>query len=172
MKKPNQPRYLPRRVLPTVSLIAAFVVTVTTLFQQISIAAESYPAIGPLAQRAAPKTSLVKMGHRLFFEARISGDGAVSCATCHDPQQGDWLVGYYYADIETLAVNSSFAQDDWMRWGSATDTRGSDFHGHEFRFGYVLPWKWKLLARFYSVESNNNPEDGNRFRIDFNRKFW
>ena len=87
-------------------------------------------------------------------------------------QQGDWLLGYYYADIETLAVNSSFAQDDWMRWGSATDTRGSDFHDHEFRFGYVLPWKWKVLARLYMVESNNNPEDGNRFRIDFNRKFW
>lgn len=87
-------------------------------------------------------------------------------------QPGDWLVGYTYADIETLAVNSSFAQDDWMRWGSATDTRASDFHGHEFRFGYVLPWKWKVLARLYMVESNNNPEDGNRFRIDFNRKFW
>ena len=84
---------------------------------------------------------------------------------------GDWLVGYAYADIETLAVNSSFAQDDWMRWGSATDTRGSDFHGHEFRAAYVLPWKWKVLVRFYSVESNNNLEDGNRFRIDFNRKF-
>ena len=59
-----------------------------------------------------------------------------------------------------------------MRWSSTTDTRASDFHGHEFRFGYVLPWKWKVLARLYMVESNNNSEDGNRFRIDFNRKFW
>ncbi len=87
-------------------------------------------------------------------------------------KQGDWIVGYSYADIETLAVNTSFAQDDWMRWGSSTDTRGSDFHGHEIRAGYVLPWKWKVLARFYTLGSNNNPEDGNRFRIDFNRKFW
>jgi Putative porin len=87
-------------------------------------------------------------------------------------KKGDWIIGYSYADIETLAVNSSYAQDDWMRWGSSTDTRGSDFHGHEVRVGYVLPWKWKVLARFYSVESNNNLEDGNRFRIDFNRKFW
>jgi cytochrome c peroxidase len=28
------------------------------------------------------------MGQRLFFDARISGDGGVSCATCHDPSQG------------------------------------------------------------------------------------
>ena len=86
-------------------------------------------------------------------------------------KQGDFLVGYSYARIETLAVHSSYAQDDWMRWGSATQTRASDFHGHESRLAYVLPWKWKVLARLYSVESNNNPEDGNRFRIDFNRKF-
>ena len=85
--------------------------------------------------------------------------------------QGDWLLGYNYARIETLAVNSSFSQDDWMRWGSVTQTRSSDFHGHEFQFGYVLPWKWKVLARLYTVESNNNQEDGNRFRIDFNRSF-
>ena len=86
-------------------------------------------------------------------------------------KQGDWLIGHSYADIETLAVHASYAQDDWMRWGSATQTRASDFHGHEFRLAYILPWKWKMLARLYSVESNNNPEDGERFRIDFNRKF-
>lgn len=85
--------------------------------------------------------------------------------------QGDWLIGYSYADIETLAVNASYAQDDWMRWGSSTQTDASDFHGHEFRAAYVLPGKIKVLARFYSVESNNNPQDGNRFRIDFNKKF-
>ncbi|MCH8258111.1 MAG: putative porin [Proteobacteria bacterium] len=85
--------------------------------------------------------------------------------------QGDWLIGYSYADIETLAINASYAQDDWMRWGSSTQTDASDFHGHEFRAAYVLPRKIKVLARLYSVESNNNPQDGNRFRIDFNRKF-
>jgi cytochrome c peroxidase len=86
MNKPNQTKHLPRRLLQGVS--AGLVLIATLLVQQVSIAAESYPAIGPLAQRAAPKASLVKMGNRLFFDARISGDGAVSCATCHDPQQG------------------------------------------------------------------------------------
>lgn len=28
--------------------------------------------------------------------------------------KGDWLLGYWYAHIEQFAVNSSFAQDDWV----------------------------------------------------------
>ena len=44
--------------------------------------------IGPLPPIKAPKASLVEMGKRLFFDARMSGDGAISCATCHDPAQG------------------------------------------------------------------------------------
>ena len=27
----------------------------------------------------------VALGQKLFFEPRLSGDGTVSCATCHDP---------------------------------------------------------------------------------------
>ena len=26
-------------------------------------------------------------GHRLFFDTRLSGNGAISCATCHQPQK-------------------------------------------------------------------------------------
>ncbi len=45
-------------------------------------------ALGPLPVKKAPKASLVEMGKRLFFDVRMSGDGAISCATCHDPKQG------------------------------------------------------------------------------------
>ncbi len=45
-------------------------------------------ALGPLPAKKAPKASLVEMGQRLFFDVRLSGDGAISCATCHDPKQG------------------------------------------------------------------------------------
>jgi len=30
----------------------------------------------------------VTLGRQLYFEKRLSADGTVSCATCHDPQQG------------------------------------------------------------------------------------
>src|ERR1700729_3682465 len=38
-------------------------------------------AISPTSLRPAR----VALGQKLFFEPRLSGDGAVACATCHDP---------------------------------------------------------------------------------------
>lgn len=83
----------------------------------------------------------------------------------------DWLAAYYYARIETFAVNSSFAQDDWVRWGSATESRGSNMKGHEFRFAYAFSGKVNLVARLYVVEAITTVEDGVRARLDFNYKF-
>jgi hypothetical protein len=99
-------------------------------------------------------------------------DGYVLQATCGGlSDRGDWLLGYYYANIEALAVNNSYAQDDWVRWGSATQTRGSDMKGHELRVGWALNAKMNLLFRVYLVEAITSTEDGNRARIDFNYGF-
>lgn len=86
-------------------------------------------------------------------------------------KRGDWLAGYYYADIEALAINASYAQDDWMRWGTATQTRASDFKGHEIRLGIAFSDKINLLSRLYMVESLTSVEDGKRARFDLNVKF-
>jgi hypothetical protein len=87
--------------------------------------------------------------------------------------KGEWLAAYYYAHIEQFAVHNSFSQDDWMRWGSATQTRSSNFEGHEFRGAYAFAKNVNLVGRLYLVEaiSDNNDEDGNRFRLDLNYKF-
>ena len=82
-----------------------------------------------------------------------------------------WLVGYYYARIETFAVNNSYAQDDWVRWGSASQTRSSDLRGHEFRFGWAFDEKMNLLTRVYIVDALTSVEDGSRARVDFNYRF-
>jgi cytochrome c peroxidase len=38
---------------------------------------------------ANPQTpEKVELGKKLFFDRRLSGDGTMSCATCHDPEQG------------------------------------------------------------------------------------
>ena len=91
---------------------------------------------------------------------------------------GDWQLAYYYADIETFAVNSSYSQDDWMRWGSADETRSSNFDGHELRFVYALSNQVQLVFRNYIVDANVRRsatsaarEDGNRFRFDINYSF-
>ncbi len=84
---------------------------------------------------------------------------------------GEWQVGYYYAHIETFAVNSSFAQDDWVRFGSATQTDGSDCAGHEARVSYALSKQLNLVARLFIVEAITSQQDGKRFRVDLNWKF-
>jgi cytochrome c peroxidase len=54
----------------------------------------------PLGVKGAPETSddnpttdaKIELGKHLFFDKRLSGDGTVSCATCHDPAKG-WADG-------------------------------------------------------------------------------
>lgn len=86
-------------------------------------------------------------------------------------KRGDWLVGYYYARIEAFAVNASYAQDDWVRWGSSVETRGSNMQGHELRGGYAFSDGLELIARLYLVEAITTVEDGNRARVDLNYRF-
>ncbi|MFQ6006289.1 MAG: putative porin [Woeseia sp.] len=104
--------------------------------------------------------------------------GIVASISYGSASPGDWLAAYYYADVETFAFSSSYAQDDWMRWGSANETRSTNFSGHEFRLAYGLKDDMNLVARLYVVEANvlrsasaTAKEDGNRFRIDLNYKF-
>ena len=84
---------------------------------------------------------------------------------------GDFQFGYYYAWLETFAVNGSYAEDDWERWGSATQTDSSDLHGHEFRLTYRAAKKLDIMARLYAVDAITSQQDGMRFRLDFNYKF-
>jgi hypothetical protein len=85
--------------------------------------------------------------------------------------KGDWLLGYWYGEIEALAVNASYAQDDWVRWGSASHTDSSDLEGHELRFAYGLGGFGNLVARLYLVDAISSEQDGQRFRLDYNVEF-
>lgn len=103
---------------------------------------------------------------------RDETDGYVGFASAGKTEdRGDWLFAWYYAHIETLAVNASFAEDDWVRFGSATQTDGSDIKGHEGRVVYALSKKMNLMARLYLVRAISTRQDGNRFRLDFNLAF-
>ncbi|MCH7880925.1 MAG: photosynthetic protein synthase I [Proteobacteria bacterium] len=88
----QKPKSLWRPILISTAIAVVFggyLDSITGVAQQTVQAAETQlAAIGPLPARKAPRASLVEMGKRLFFDARMSGDGAISCATCHDPAQG------------------------------------------------------------------------------------
>ncbi|MBO94878.1 MAG: hypothetical protein CMI32_08285 [Opitutales bacterium] len=87
-------------------------------------------------------------------------------------EPGDWLLGYYYADIEALSVNASYAQDDWFRFGGADgQTDSSDFRGHEIRVAFSIRKNLNFVNRLYLVDTISNSQDGSRFRLDLNYKF-
>jgi cytochrome c peroxidase len=54
----------------------------------IELALEALPPL-PLdpSNRWADDARAADLGHRLFFDARLSSNGRVSCATCHDPRK-------------------------------------------------------------------------------------
>lgn len=83
--------------------------------------------------------------------------------------QSSWR--YTFAHVEALALSSSYAQDDWVRWGTATQTRATDIEGHELRWTYGLRGGHDLMLRYYRVQSIVTDEDGHRLRLDFNYRF-
>ena len=73
--------------LPTVLWSVAIGQFILMIFIKLTVAGEPIvplPELEPLDQQK------VELGRRLFNEPRLSGDGTVSCATCHDlPAGGD-----------------------------------------------------------------------------------
>jgi hypothetical protein len=109
---------------------------------------------------------------------RDEDTGYVFSASHGSISPGTWLFAYYYLHIETFAVNSSYAQDDWVRFGTPVETRGSNIKGHELRIARGLAKNMNLVFRAYFVDAikerratSLTKEDGTRLRLDFNYKF-
>ena len=52
----------------------------------------------------------VALGQKLFFEPRLSGDGTVACATCHDPDRGPSPTAGQYQSASTAASANATPQ--------------------------------------------------------------
>ena len=75
-------------------------------------AAESQ--FGPI-KAAKVNAKKAELGKRLFFDPRLSGDAAISCASCHIPEKGfaDGLAlskAYPGRDRKSTRLNSSHSQ--------------------------------------------------------------
>lgn len=51
------------------------------------VAAQQWSELQPLAEITPPDPAKVELGKALFFDRRLSGDGTVSCAVCHIPDE-------------------------------------------------------------------------------------
>jgi hypothetical protein len=89
----------------------------------------------------------------------------------------DWELAYAYADIDFLAYNGSYGEDDWVRWGGKSpdgesiEASSTNIKGHEGRVKYTIDDRSNLVLRVYFVETKSNKQEGNRARVDYNWKF-
>ena len=77
------------------------------------------------SNRVSGRAEAIDLGERLFFDARLSGTGTVSCATCHIPDKG-WADGRKLAmGLSELDRNTPTVQNvrlnRWFGWDGAND---------------------------------------------------
>jgi cytochrome c peroxidase len=106
-------------------LSAALVTALTGIAPMSAVATDLAPLPEPKFNKAQ-----AELGRYFFFDQRMSGDGSLSCATCHDPKKGwsDGLVlskGYpaseYFRNSPTI-LNAGFKKR--LMWDGRLD--GSD----------------------------------------------
>ncbi len=84
------------------------------------------PAPADPTNAVADDPAAARLGQFLFFDPRLSADGATSCATCHDPARA-------FADARTLAEGArtgtrhtpalwNLAHQRWYDWDGRSDT--------------------------------------------------
>ncbi|HEU4646516.1 MAG TPA: cytochrome c peroxidase [Burkholderiales bacterium] len=85
------------------------------------------PAFAPdPSNRASGSKDAIELGERLFFERRLSANGAVSCSRCHIPER-NWTdgearaIGLARVDRNTMSVTNVRVQR-WFGWDGANDS--------------------------------------------------
>jgi cytochrome c peroxidase len=88
----------------------------------------------------------VELGKKLFFDRRLSGDGTMSCATCHDPNQG-------YSDGLEISLNYPTTRN----WRNSPTLIGVAFQKHLFHDGRSASLEDQALFPMMSAfEMNQN----------------
>ncbi|HEU4565892.1 MAG TPA: cytochrome c peroxidase [Gemmatimonadaceae bacterium] len=91
----------------------------------------SLASLGPVpadpSNRYADDSAAARLGHELFFDARLSATGTVSCATCHMPekefQDGRPLAeGVATTARRTMPVAGT-AHSPWLFWDGRADSQ-------------------------------------------------
>jgi cytochrome c peroxidase len=84
------------------------------------------PAPRDPSNRVSGNPAAIALGQRLFFDARLSANGAVACATCHAPAKA-WTDGRRQAaGLASLDRNAPSILDAgrlrWFSWDGGTDS--------------------------------------------------
>jgi len=94
----------------------------------------SLPPLPPVPGNAvADNPSAARLGQRLFFDTRLSANGGVSCATCHQPERlfTDGLEiaqGVATGELHTMGI-AGVAYSPWLFWDGRKDSLWSQALG-------------------------------------------
>jgi cytochrome c peroxidase len=105
----------------------------------------------PVGTVSAPSTNpqtveKIELGKKLFFDRRLSGDGTMSCSTCHDPERG-------YSD--DLAISLSYPTT--RNWRNSPTLINVGFQKHLFHDGRARTLEEQALFPMMSAfEMNRN----------------
>ena len=76
--------------------------------------------------RYADNPAAARLGHRLFYEPRLSADGSIACASCHAYTKGFGEGGTLARGLGPLTRHSiaiwNVAYSDWFFWDGRVDT--------------------------------------------------
>lgn len=91
------------------------------------------PAPADPSNRYADQPAAASLGHKLFFDTRLSSNGRVSCATCHKPDRAfqddlPLAVGVGVTARRTMPIAGT-AHSPWMFWDGRKDSPWSQALG-------------------------------------------
>ena len=94
-------------------LLSVLVLAATFLIAARPVFAAGIEPLGAVPVPATnPQTAeKIDLGRTLFFDRRLSGDGTMSCASCHIPEQG-------FADGQAIALNYPTTRN-WRKFEAA-----------------------------------------------------
>lgn len=99
-----------------------------------SLSIRSLPPLAPdPTNRYGDDPRAADLGHRLFFDTRLSANGKVSCATCHDPardfQDGVALAAGVGTTARRTMPIAGTAHSPWLFWDGRKDSQWSQALG-------------------------------------------
>ena len=100
----------------------------------------------PIPEQNPQTPAKIELGKKLFFDRRLSGDGTMSCATCHDPEQG-------YSDGLEISLNYPTTRN----WRNSPTLIGVAFQKYLFHDGRASSLEEQALFPMMSAfEMNQN----------------
>src|SRR5512136_2725264 len=125
-----------------IAAILCAILTASTAF-----AGKLEPVRAVPAPEANPQTpEKIELGKKLFFDRRLSGDGTMSCSTCHDPEKG-------YSD--DLAISLSYPTT--RNWRNSPTLINVGFQKYLFHDGRARTLEEQALFPMMSAfEMNRN----------------